>query len=213
VAIATTEAKPTSPSPSAAAIVDEARSILSHSEPSDTPEGEFWSLAYRSKVLSGICKLRRALQLNCETPVRKALRGIVLGALHGPLGKNGRTSYFSNQCPRTYAPKPDYAVQYWCKNGFSAPDVNVIDIIEKRVHRYVSEQLPSTENYVALGDSRNRAIIANISVFGRPNWVITSRPYYGLRTYVQDQWLRNWFLGGPRQKAARRYRRYFKWVN
>jgi hypothetical protein len=26
---------------------------------------------------------------------------------------------------------------------------------------------------------------------------VTSPPYYGLRTYVPDQWLRNWFLGGP----------------
>ena len=27
--------------------------------------------------------------------------------------------------------------------------------------------------------------------------MITSPPYYGLRTYSQDQWLRHWFLGGP----------------
>jgi hypothetical protein len=26
---------------------------------------------------------------------------------------------------------------------------------------------------------------------------LTSPAYYGLRTYVADQWLRNWFLGGP----------------
>ena len=26
--------------------------------------------------------------------------------------------------------------------------------------------------------------------------IVTSPPYYGLRTYVSDQWLRNWFLGG-----------------
>src|SRR5262249_48342644 len=27
-------------------------------------------------------------------------------------------------------------------------------------------------------------------------WVITSPPYYGMRTYIPDQWLRNWFVGG-----------------
>lgn len=27
--------------------------------------------------------------------------------------------------------------------------------------------------------------------------MITSPPYYGLRTYVPDQWLRYWFLGSP----------------
>jgi hypothetical protein len=27
--------------------------------------------------------------------------------------------------------------------------------------------------------------------------VVTSPPYYGMRTYLPDQWLRSWFLGGP----------------
>src|SRR5262249_10842133 len=26
---------------------------------------------------------------------------------------------------------------------------------------------------------------------------VTSPPYYGMRTYVSDQWLRAWFVGGP----------------
>jgi hypothetical protein len=30
----------------------------------------------------------------------------------------------------------------------------------------------------------------------KPSLVVTSPPYYGLRTYVADQWLRNWFLVG-----------------
>jgi hypothetical protein len=29
--------------------------------------------------------------------------------------------------------------------------------------------------------------------------IITSPPYYGFRTYMSDQWLRNWFLGGSDQ--------------
>ena len=33
----------------------------------------------------------------------------------------------------------------------------------------------------------------------RLSWIITSPPYLGLRTYKPDQWLRNWFLGGPAQ--------------
>ena len=27
--------------------------------------------------------------------------------------------------------------------------------------------------------------------------IVTSPPYYGMRTYVSDQWLRAWFVGGP----------------
>jgi hypothetical protein len=35
------------------------------------------------------------------------------------------------------------------------------------------------------------------AINAKPSLVVTSPPYYGMRTYVQDQWLRNWFLGGP----------------
>ena len=28
------------------------------------------------------------------------------------------------------------------------------------------------------------------------DWVVTSPPYFGMYTYVSDQWLRSWFLGG-----------------
>jgi hypothetical protein len=31
----------------------------------------------------------------------------------------------------------------------------------------------------------------------KATWIITSPPYPGMRTYLPDQWLRNWFLGGP----------------
>ena len=34
-------------------------------------------------------------------------------------------------------------------------------------------------------------------VIGKFDWIVTSPPYYGLRTYMPDQWIRNWFLGGP----------------
>ena len=32
---------------------------------------------------------------------------------------------------------------------------------------------------------------------GTIDGIITSPPYYGMRTYAPDQWLRLWFLGGP----------------
>lgn len=55
---------------------------------------------------------RAPLLASCSTAPRVALRGIILGALHGPKQKTF-PSYFSNQCPRTYAPKPAYAVRFW----------------------------------------------------------------------------------------------------
>jgi hypothetical protein len=34
---------------------------------------------------------------------------------------------------------------------------------------------------------------------------VTSPPYFGMNTYVPDQWLRHWFLGGPARTTYRQY--------
>lgn len=46
-----------------------------------------------------------------------------------------------------------------------------------------------------MGDSRNDETFKAIR--RRADWIITSPPYYGMRTYGSDQWLRSWLLGGP----------------
>jgi len=50
---------------------------------------------------------------------------------------------------------------------------------------------------VRLADSRAAASLRPRHRRKEFRWVVTSPPYYGLRTYVADQWLRSWFLGGP----------------
>ena len=177
-------------------ILSEARNILAHTEAAEVPGGEFWERAYHTDVLIELCRLRTALLEDCSSEARIALRGIVLGALHGPLQKTIR-SYFSNQCPRTYAPKPAYATKYWRERGLVPPRVEALDVIGRRARRYYPK-LPDGLGEVRLGDSRVRRVLAPDDDNGtRFSWVITSPPYYGMRTYIPDQWLRNWFLGGP----------------
>jgi hypothetical protein len=53
---------------------------------------------------------------------------------------------------------------------------------------------PSTFGKIITGDSRTFDFARLMS---RYSWVITSPPYYGMRTYFSDHWLRNWFVGGP----------------
>jgi hypothetical protein len=178
-------------------IVSEARDIMSSRRASHVPTGAFWSHAYRPSVLKAICALREGLLENCRSNTRKALRGVLLGALHGPLHKDQSSSYLSNQAPRTYAPKPRYAISFWKRHGFRAPDVDVLEVIKRRAIRYFSEPLPNVKYRATLGDSRRLRTIRMACDGKRPKLIITSPPYYGLRTYVSDQWLRHWFLGGP----------------
>lgn len=175
-------------------IVAAAERILAASRLAQAPpDGEFWQQAYRPEVLIALCRLRAELLRDCRSPARKALRAIVLGALHGPRTR-GRPSYFSNQCPRTYSPKPRYAVSFWRERGLQPPEVDVIELIRTRAERYYAHQ-PVGEGLVGLADSRDATAFAPAGD-RQPRWIITSPPYYGMRTYLPDQWLRNWFLGG-----------------
>lgn len=176
-------------------ILAEARRILARRQPRWIPEGEFWQWAFHPAVLQAVCQLREAFLEDCSTPARVALRGIVLGALHGPKQKTF-PSYLSNQCPRTYAPKPAYAVRFWRARQCRPELVDVLAIIERRARRYYAHPLEASGT-VRLGDSREAAVLQPVAAGRRFRWVITSPPYYGMRTYLPDQWLRHWFVGGP----------------
>ncbi|HLH71604.1 MAG TPA: DNA methyltransferase [Candidatus Dormibacteraeota bacterium] len=165
------------------------------SVPRAIPEGEFWQWAFHADVLSILCRLREGLLHDCTTPARKALRAILLGALHGPLHKRTR-SYLSNQAPRTFAPKPDYAVRWWKWRGLLPQWVNVREIVRVRAERYYGRERSQPRGMIVHADSRDPASFTELGG-GRFSWVITSPPYYGLRTYLPDQWLRNWLVGGP----------------
>lgn len=157
------------------------------------PVGPFWRLAFNRDVLGDLCRLRQSLLRRCSTPERIALRAIILGALHGPRTK-GLPSYFSNQAPRTYAPKPEYAVRFWRRRSLTPPRVDALDLLRRRVQLYFTNQPAPGRGEVILGDSRDSRAFRSQRRF---DWVITSPPYYGMRTYGPDQWLRMWFLGGP----------------
>lgn len=174
-------------------ILKEAKAIARRRTTAEVPRGRFWKLAYDAFVLEEICKFRAALLEDCSSPSRKALRALMMGALHGPQQRTF-AGYLSNQCPRTYAPKPAYAVRFWHERGLKPQRVEILDVISRRAARFYSASLPG-RGTARHADSRHASAFRNR---GRPyDWVVTSPPYYGMRTYIPDQWLRNWFVGGP----------------
>lgn len=161
-------------------------------EPRDIPSGEFWRRMYHSDVLFDLCRMREALLRDCRSDVRIMLRAILLGALHGPRTKTV-PSHLSNQSPRTYAPKPAYAVRFWRERQLQPPRIDLLEVIRVRAARYLAETPSAVGGTITLGDSRRAEDYPSAKV----GLVITSPPYYGMRTYIPDQWLRHWLLGGP----------------
>lgn len=176
-----------------------AAKLISDVEPADLPDTPFFHSAYHQSTLRDICALREGLLgLEIETDASSILRAAALGCLHGPLPKNVENAgYFSNQMPRTYASKPDYAVKFWKERNLEAPKVDVLRVLRRKIERLqgLEKASPCSISQVLYGDSRSEKLFRSLG--SAPSIVITSPPYYGMRTYVQDQWLRNWFLGGP----------------
>lgn len=165
----------------------------------DPPEGEFWELAYHRRTLEGICRLRAGLLQGADGDAARLLRLILLGRLHGPMRK-GTPAYLSNQMPRTYAPKPDYAVRFWKARGLRPPEVDPLELLARKAREILRNLPPPVPGGVLCGDART----VDFQALGGPyGWVITSPPYYGMRTYVPDQWLRYWLVGGPPRVAYR----------
>jgi len=181
------------------ATVQLAQSFIEADRPGAIPDSEFFRSAFSPSVLRKICALRQGLlDTEEDTDATVLLRATMLGCLHGPTSKNPEAqSYLSNQMPRTFAAKPDYSVRYWNSKGFTAPEVDILAVLRRKFARLKRSCPPNGSSFadVWLGDSR---CADSFPVTGQDfSVVVTSPPYYGMRTYVEDQWLRNWFLGGP----------------
>lgn len=183
----------------AQAVLSLAQSYLNNRKPVAVPTSEFFLHAFAPPVLQAICAIREGLltTANNSDPV-VLLRAAMLGCLHGPTSKRlEMQSYFSNQMPRTFASKPDYSVRYWKAKKLIAPAPTVLEVLRRKMSRLEPSMAPAgaRPSNARMGDSRYAKSLPDstrdFSV------VVTSPPYYGMRTYVEDQWLRNWFLGGP----------------
>lgn len=161
--------------------------------PADIPTGDFWDWAFHPSTLIDVCLLREQLaEIPPGNDAAAVLRAIVLGILHGPLCK-GAPTYLSNQMPRTYATKPGAAVKFWSMRDMRPPRVDVLETIRRRIRYTLADVPQERDGLVYCGDSA--AVLKTIR--RRFDWVITSPPYYRMYTYVPDQWLRSWFVGGP----------------
>ena len=116
-----------------------AAKLISEVAPAEIPDTPFFRSAYHQSTLRDICALREGLLgLDDETDASSILRAAALGCLHGPLPKHVENAgYFSNQMPRTYASKPDYAVRFWKERDLKAPKNDVLRVLRRKIERLV----------------------------------------------------------------------------
>jgi hypothetical protein len=177
-------------------VIQLAETLVAES-PNQVPETPFFKRAFSKRTLTELCSLREGLLTEKRPSNTSAiLRAVALGCLHGPLPREGATpSYFSNQMPRTFASKPDYSVRFWNERGTRPPLVSLVQVIKKKLSRIEDLDSKSHGRISNIKCSDARDVLSFRSI-PKTFLTITSPPYYGMRSYVQDQWLRMWFLGG-----------------
>jgi hypothetical protein len=151
----------------------------------------FFRRCYERRTFSEILYLRRELKWRRRDD-DCFIAALALGALHG---ESHRTHLcFSNRMPRTISTKPGYSLRWWEANAFFPMRRDVFAILrELAIFRYASEPPP---RLAVVKQTDARRIGETFEEFrGRVGLVITSPPYHDTTDYVEDQWLRLWFLG------------------
>lgn len=189
VAVAIAAAKLVAVTPTA--VVGLAEELIEDAAEATPPVGEFWHWCFAPHVLEILCRLRAGLARR-EGSAAIALRGVLLGALHGPRNR-GAPNYLSNQMPRTYATKPKGALAYWKAREIRPAEVDVLAVIRRHADRRYTSAPSRAPGAVYAGEAL--AVLRRLR--RRFSWVITSPPYPGMVTYRPDGWLRGWLLGGP----------------
>ncbi|HQN00422.1 MAG TPA: DNA modification methylase, partial [Candidatus Hydrogenedentes bacterium] len=189
VAIARAKAAPATPE----AVMVRAAELLATADTRERlPEGPFWQHCFSPEVLHAVCRFRTHFSKRITTGTDRVLCALLLGVLHGP---NDSIPGLSNKMPASYAPSQEALLAYWTTNRLSPPEINVLEVLEKRANYLLSTPLNKVNSRVIHGDSRKQAPYRSLSGVDR---VITSPPYFGLNSFLHDQWLRNWFLGNSK---------------
>ena len=152
----------------------------------------FFHTAYSASTLRQVLYLRSRLKWRDST-TDAFIAAVALSALHGESDRG--INYFSNQMPRTIATKPAYSVRFWKERQKIAPRRDVFAVTRRLVDYRYETPPPTRKAFVVQSDMRRLVELCPIS---RHNvrLVITSPPYLDMTRYVEDQWLRLWFLGG-----------------
>ncbi len=160
-------------------------------------EDEFFNACFSHRTLRQLTYLRN--RLSWEHDHRDCfLTTLILGCLHGESHRSPR--YFSNRMPRTIATKPAYSMRWWQRHGYVAPDRDVFGILNTEISYRYDTGRPQLSGDALLSDVRS-ANETFKTYSGSVNLVITSPPYLDTTHVLEDQWLRNWFVGGKSRPA------------
>jgi DNA methylase len=152
----------------------------------------FFAMCFHENTLCQILHLRSSLRWRTDA-VDCFIAAVALGVLHGEAHKT--ENCFSNRMPRTISTKKAYSIAWWTRHGFAPPKRDVFTVLRHMTLYRLATPIPFRRGRVVDVDARQAAKhFPDLS--GRVSLIVTSPPYLDMTDYGEDQWLRQWFLGG-----------------
>lgn len=181
-------------------------------EPRDPEASAFLRACFGDRALAWLRAARSALDWRHDRTDR-TLAAIVMCHLHGDRGKS-----LSNQMRRAKAMAPAYMMRWWAERGMAdPPDVDPAPYLAAKIrwrYRHGAPDAapvrpgacpcacPSASASAANGGRRGSEVAFGDSAETMSGFagagarlLLTSPPYHGVTGYLDEQWLRLWFLG------------------
>jgi hypothetical protein len=146
-------------------------------------------MLYSPKVLQQLCWLREQLDIDDRTD--RFIMSTILGLLHANYKPGSPARGFSVSMPNTFSMSPEYVRGYIAKHRLHPPNVDVIDMVRRKVNKMCVPVSTARRGRAWKADARDPIDLPE----GPAKLVFTSPPYLGVIKYGKYNWIRLWMLG------------------
>ena len=148
-------------------------------------------MLYSERVLEQLLGFRDALSLNRRDD--RFLLALLLGVMHANFRPGKPARGLSISMPNTFSMAPGYVQRYIEKHQLVPPDVDVFDLLDRKLDRM---HLPDTVARRGSAWRRDARKPLGRAIRERPaKLVFTSPPYLSVIKYGKYNWIRLWMLG------------------
>lgn len=159
------------------------------SEPSEGVPTEIRML-YAPRTLGQIAWLRE--NLNLARRDDRFLMGLLLGVMHANYTPGRPIRGLSISMPNTFSMSPGYIRRYIDENGLKPPEVDVFDLMRRKLARMHLPEAQAIRGFAWQQDAREPV---SALLTERPaKLIFTSPPYLSVIKYGKYNWVRLWML-------------------
>lgn len=178
--------------PSQAAVAKRLDQLGSRREEWDiADEPEHIRMLFSPGTLGRLLWLREELSLRRK--VDRFVMATLLGVLHANALKDGTPRGLTVAMPNTFSMAPGYVARYIKEKGLRPPDVDPLEVLEKRVHQF---EFPN--GHYVRGKAWRQDATSSVrwpKSIPPAKLVFTSPPYLEVVQYGKFNWIRLWLLG------------------